>query len=182
MMPVSPPKPLPAGIAEAPVPYRLGLKGGDVPQLLARLGLRVPPRPNSWLPLPGSARRWCLRLGNGEFLLAQVDAAGGADLIETCTTAIAHGGLACHAVLRQDRCIVLTGPAATVRLLQVTDIDDRVFLRTPDALALVLLAGVGVALQGEPDTDGTPGYRIWCDPTYADHVLETLARHADHEP
>jgi hypothetical protein len=56
----------------------------------------------------------------------------------------------------------------------VCDIDERPLLRQPDALALVMLADVAVALHAQPG-DGFPAWRIWCDPTYVDHLTGTFA-------
>jgi hypothetical protein len=147
-------------------------KGRDAAQVLLSLGVPLPSRPNSLRVQPGSGL-WCLRLGSGEYLLAHdTDAA----LIDELRARAGAASPTCYALLRSDCCVHLHGPQATSLLLQSCDIDDRLFQQQPDALALVLLADVSVTLHAIADAGGAPGYRIWCDPTYAAHVLETFER------
>lgn len=148
------------------------LKGRDAARVLLSLDVPVPDRPNSLRVQPGTGL-WCLRLGSGEYLLAHdTDSA----LINGLRSRSGAASPACHALLRSDCCVDLQGPRATALLLQSCDIDDRLFHREPDALALVLLADVSVTLHAVVDAQGASGYRIWCDPTYATHLLETFER------
>lgn len=156
---------LPAGVSLCAPAARFCVKGRDAAAALARAGIDTPSRPNSWRI--DAADLWCLRLGSGEYLLAH-DAS--AAPIERLEAALASAAGACHVLPRSDTCLTLQGPDATDRLLHACDIDDRVFLSQPDALALVLLADVSVALHAIPD-----GYRIWCDPTFARHLVEAFA-------
>jgi hypothetical protein len=148
------------------------VKGRDAPRVMEAAGLPLPLRPNSWRLLaepevsPGG---WCLRLGAGEYLLAHDHDPRAFDGL--AARAAGAPDTACHVLLRADRCIHLEGPLATARLLQVCDIDERGLLRQPDAVALVMLADVSVALHACPDG----GWRIWCDPTWVMHVSETFA-------
>jgi len=143
---------------------RCCVKGSDAPAALAAAGLELPARPNRWIRAADGT--WCLRLGSGEYLLAHDDEAAA---VERLRGRLAdHGGVA-HVLLRSDRCVHLTGPRSTERLLQVCDIDERIFVRDPHTVALVLLADVAVVLHAEPG-----GYRIWCDPTWLPHLVETF--------
>jgi sarcosine oxidase gamma subunit len=146
-------------------------KGRDAAALLASAGVTVPQRPNSFRTLEGGG--WCLRLGAGEYLLADDHDAHAVRTIRDRVAATSEGA-ACHVLVRADRCVHLEGAAATARLLQVCDIDERELLRRADALALVMLADVAVALHAAP-REGAAAWRIWCDPTYAEHVLHTFA-------
>jgi sarcosine oxidase gamma subunit len=141
------------------------VKGRDAAAALAAAGVEPPVAPNRWRRHAGL---WCLRLGAGEYLLAHDEDAAGVDAV---VANVASRGGACHVLLRSDRCIALSGPRATERLLQTCDIDERRFARTPDALALVMLADVSVTLHA----DGPGAYRIWCDPTFIPHLVETFA-------
>ncbi len=155
----------PLGVSLSVPPARFCVKGRDAAAALAAAGVDLPPRPNSWRR--DAAQTWCLRLGSGEYLLAHdVDPSK----VHTLRTALTNAGGACHVLPRADRCVQLTGLQATARLLRVCDIDDRVFVRQPDALALVMLADVSVTLHAIPD-----GYRIWCDPTFVSHLVEAFA-------
>lgn len=143
---------------------RCCVKGREAPAGLAAAGIATPSRPNAWNQAADGT--WCLRLGAGEFLLAHDDDSAA---VERLSTLLAGFGPSCHVLLRSDACVHLEGPRATERLLQVCDIDERRFAREPDAVALVQLADVSVALQA---TVG--GYRIWCDPTWLSHLVETF--------
>lgn len=165
------------GIALAPDRPLVGLKGRAAPRLLEALGQPIPATPNAWTSLVAPHDGWCLRQGAGEFLLASSSPALAAD----CRSAAAGDDGAAFVLLRQDRCIVLDGPLATARLLQVCDIDERLFERRADLLALVHAAGVSVCLQRAALAADGPVYRLWCDPTYAPHLLDTLTRLAAHE-
>jgi sarcosine oxidase subunit gamma len=148
------------------------LKGRDVPRLLEAAGVDVPSRPNSWRKLDDTGG-WCLRLGGGEYLLAHDTDPRALEALGARASGDAAAP-ACHLLLRADRCIHLEGPRATARLLQVCDIDERTLLSQPDGLALVMLADVAVALHAQPG-GGLPAWRIWCDPTYVEHLMETFA-------
>ena len=155
----------PPGVALTVAAARFCLKGRGAPAALNAAGVGLPPRPNGWRR--DAAGTWCLRLGSGEYLLAHDDDAEG---IHTLQRQLSTADAACHVLPRADRCIHLTGPQATDRLLRVCDIDDRLFVRQPDALALIMLADVSVTLHAVAD-----GYRIWCDPTFASHLVEAFA-------
>lgn len=157
--------PTPPGVALSVPAARFCVKGRGAAPALEAAGVALPLRPNSWQR--DAAGTWCLRLGSGEYLLAHDGDAGAIDALRR-PLATADGP--CHVLPRADRCIHLSGPQATDRLLRVCDIDDRLFVRQPDALALVMLADVPVALHATAD-----GYRIWCDPTFASHLVEAFA-------
>ncbi len=148
---------------------RLGLKGRDVPAWLTAAGIAIPSRPN------GCARTadggWCLRLGVGEYVLAHDE-----DPRAFETLLASQRPARVHALLRSDRCVRMHGPDATARLLQVCDFDDRVLTAQPDALALLAVADVSVALHVDGFDDTGPRWRLWCDPTYVAHLEHSLSR------
>jgi hypothetical protein len=148
----------------------LCLKGRAAPQVLGAAGIEVPPVPNSFRRWGDQG--WCLRLGAGEYLLADDSDTLAFDGLRAAAAREPH----CHPLLRSDRCLHLHGPRATDLLLHACDIDERQLLSRPDALALVMLADVSVVLHSSgSDADG-PRWRIWCDPTYATHLREAFAR------
>jgi sarcosine oxidase subunit gamma len=162
--------PLPKEVRLTQPAALLCLKGRGAPALLEACGITPPERPNHLRqPRPG---QWCLRLGAGEYLVADDDDARAFEPLRERHRELATP--ACHLLLRADRCIDLNGPAATDRLLQLCDIDERRLIDEPDALALVFCAGVSVTLHARPSAAAT-GWRIWCDPSYAGHVLHAIA-------
>jgi hypothetical protein len=154
----------PPGIRQLTPAARCCVKGRDAAAALAAAGIEPPDRPNRWRRR--SDGTWCLRLGSGEYLLAHDE---DSSAIDSLSASVAGHDGACHVLLRSDRCVQLTGTAATRRLLQVCDIDERLFARQPDLIALVMLADISVALHAEDE-----GFRIWCDATYSSHLVETF--------
>lgn len=145
---------------------RVGLKGREVSNWLARAGFEIP-KPNAYTRLGNGGR--CLRLGNGEYLLAHDDDAAAFDALLASPVPPRV-----HPLLRSDRCVRLRGPDATARLLQVCDFDDRALSRQPGALALLAVADVPVVLHAE-SRDGTD-WRLWCDPTWVEHLDHCFSR------
>lgn len=144
----------------------LGLKGRDAARALELAGVPVPASPNSWAGHPDTLH--CLRLGAGEYLLHDAAATGA---IARVRDAIASAALDCHPLLRADHCLRLGGQEADAVLLTVCDLDERRFLRQPQALALLYAAGVPVTLHALPERGG---YAFWCDPTWSPHLLHTF--------
>ena len=93
---------------------------------------------------------------------------GAIDALRRCIDASA---LTCWPLLRSDHCLRLEGPLAADVLSTVCDIDDRIFVRRPQAVALVFAAGIPVALHA---LAGARGYAFWCDPTWSFHLHHTL--------
>ncbi len=140
---------------------RAGVKGPGAAAWLTSLGVPVPDLPNSWLPLPGGL---VARLGLTEFLVEGPEAA-------KLAAPPVHG---VYPVLRQDTALVLKGARLNDLLLETCSVDFRALDRAARPVVLTSMAGVGVtAIPG--DDAGVPCIRLWCDGTYGEWLLETLA-------
>lgn len=140
---------------------RAGVKGPGAAAWLSGLGLPVPAMPNSWLPLEGGL---IARLGLTEFLVEGPESA-------KLAAPLAHG---VYPVLRQDTALVLKGARLNDLLLETCSVDFRALDLAARPVVLTSMAGVGVTvIPGEEA--GMPCYRIWCDGTYGEWFIETLA-------
>jgi hypothetical protein len=140
---------------------RAGVKGPGAAAWLAALDMPVPREPNSWLPLPGGL---IARLGLTEFLVEGPAAA-------KLAAPPIHG---VYPVLRQDTALVLRGERLDDLLLETCSVDFRALDLSSRPVVLTSMAGVGVtAIPG--DDNGVPCVRLWCDGTYGEWLLETLA-------
>ncbi|MCL5059922.1 MAG: hypothetical protein M1449_05070 [Candidatus Thermoplasmatota archaeon] len=140
---------------------RAGVKGPGAAAWLAALGLPVPEKPNSWLPLPGGL---IARLGMTEFLVEGPESA-------KLAAPLAHG---VYPVLRQDTALRLRGERLDELLLEICSVDFRALDPVAHPVVLTSMAGVGVtAIPSEEN--GTPCIRLWCDSTWGIWFFETLA-------
>lgn len=148
---------------------KAGLKGPAVAAWLEGRGIPVPQQYNSWLPLPGGGL--IARLAISEFFIEDVPGAVTArDIARELELPVAG----VWPVLRQDAGIVIAGDR-TAELLAQTCSFDFTDLGAGDRTAVMTsMAGVGVLVIRRSDLE-TPCYRIWCDPTYAPYLWDTLA-------
>ena len=140
---------------------RAGVKGPGASTWLAALYLPVTRTPNSWLPLPGGL---IARLGLAEFLVEGPEAAKLAAPLAPDV----------YPVLRQDTALVLKGARLNDLLLETCSVDFSALDLAARPVVLTSMAGVGVtAVPG--DDNGVPCIRLWCDGTYGEWFIETLA-------
>lgn len=152
------------GIADRSSLARAGAKGPGTAAWLAALGLPLPARPNSWLPLPEGGL--IARLGNTEYLIE-----GSAALVEPVLRAPRTAGV--YPVLRQDAAFALCGSRVNELLLQVCNVDFRSLAADPSHVVLTSMAGVGVTVLRSGDS-ASPVFRLWCDGTYGHYLAATL--------
>lgn len=154
-------------VADVSPRARLGLKGPRAAQWLSQSGIDVPAQPNSWLSAPWGV---IARLGSTEFFLEQE---AGAARVAALGNALGHGAPQVYPVLRQDRALVLGGPAAEEVLAQVCNVDFAAFDLTSNPAVLTLMIGVAVLVL--PQQRWTERrYRIWCDPSFGEYLYSTL--------
>ena len=149
-------------IADASHLRRTGLKGPQAATQLAALGLPVPPRPNTWLPLAGSGL--IARLGLTEYLVED-------DGSRTAGMTSASDAAGAYPVMRADTALVLAGPHAGEVMLQTCNVNFATLQR--GELALTSMAGVSVLVIPLRFAQA-PLIRIWCDPSYGPYLYRTL--------
>lgn len=148
---------------------RTGLKGPGAAQWLERQGIAVPPHSNTWIPLPGGGV--IARLGRTEFFLE--DGSGG-EIVGQVRSALGSGVNDVVPVPRQDAAIALLGRNANALLVQTCNVNFAAIGPQDPVAVMTLMVGTSVLVLRR-DFQGLPGYRIWCDPTFAPYLWETLA-------
>lgn len=155
-------------IADASHLQRTGLKGPQAAAQLAALGLPLPQRPNSWLPLSAADAGAGLiaRLGLTEYLIEDE----GTAVTQLASASPMPGA---YAVTRADTAMVLAGPKADELLLQTCNVNFAAVNAARRELALTSMVGVSVIVI-PLRLQGAPLYRIWCDPSYGSYLYRTL--------
>lgn len=148
---------------------RTGLKGPGAAQWLEHQGIAVPAQANAWNALPGGGV--IARLGRTEFFLE--DGVGG-ETVDRVRSALGAGAAEVVPVLRQDAAIALLGRNVNALLVQTCNLNFAEIGPQDRTAVMTLMVGVGV-LAIRSDFRDLPGYRIWCDPTFAPYLWETLA-------
>ncbi|HZF23818.1 MAG TPA: hypothetical protein VE030_10185 [Burkholderiales bacterium] len=147
---------------------KAGVKGPEAAPWLEGLGIVVPAQANAWTGLPGSGV--IARLGRGEFFLE--DGAAG-DTAGRVRDALGAGIAGVYPVTRQDAGIALVGRRVNELLVQTCNVNFQELDSESRTVVMTMMAGVAVLVIRQ-DHQNLPGFRIWCDPTYAPYLWETL--------
>ena len=147
---------------------RTGLKGPQAAAWLARQGVPVPAQPNHWEPLPAGGLIG--RLATSEFFIE--DRADG-DAAVRVAASLGHGAPGVYPVLRQDAALALAGRGALEALAQTCSVNFGAIDPASRQLVLTSMAGVSVLVIPQ-QRNGSPLYRIWCDPTLGPYLWHTL--------
>lgn len=145
---------------------RAGFKGPAAPSWVRTLGLALP-SPNAWEQLDGGGV--IARLATTELFVE--DAAEGRT-VAAIEAALAEPVEGVYPVPRQDAALALTGSRVNELLAQTcnvnfADVEDR-------SVVMTLMIGVPVLVIRQ--TIGRrPCHRLWCDPSYAPYLWNTLA-------
>ncbi len=157
---------------------RFGLKGPRAAEWLASHGIVVPAAPNTWAysPAAGNAAQaayealFVARLGTGEFFLE--DSAGGTALRGIEPAAETHPW-GVYPVLREDAAYSLSGEGSCEVLAQVCNVNFGDL--ELDAHPIIMTLMIGVSVLVAPQTLAAEcRYRIWCDPTFAPYLEESV--------
>lgn len=151
----------PLDFADVSATPRTGLKGPGAAAFLATLGLPVPAKPNSWLPLEDGL---VARLGQNEFLLEGVAAS-------RLGTPFPAG---VYPVLRQDTALVIRGARLNDLLLETCSVNFAALDLASRPVVLTTMTGVAVVAIPTEEA-GTPVCRLWCDRTWGESLCETLS-------
>jgi len=147
---------------------KAGLKGPEAARWLETLGIAVPPQANAWTGLPGGGV--IARLGRTEFFLE--DGVTG-DTASRVRDALRTGITGVYPVIRQDAGIALVGKRVNELLVQTCNVNFQELDSARRTVVMSMMVGVAVLVIRQ-DHQGLPGFRIWCDPTYAPYLWETL--------
>ncbi len=148
---------------------KTGFKGPAAAAWLAGRGIPVPQQYNTWGRLPGGGL--IMRLAVSEFFIEDASdgtiASGVARELESMVAGV-------WPVLRQDAGIALAGDRAAELLAQTCSFNFADLGTDGRTVIMTSMAGVGVLVIHSNDLQ-KPCYRIWCDPTYAPYLWDTLA-------
>lgn len=148
---------------------KAGVKGPEAARWLESQGIAVPPQANAWIGLAGGGV--IARLGRSEFFLE--DGANG-DTATRMRDALAAGIAGVYPVIRQDAGIALVGERVNELLVQTCNVNFQELAPASRTVVMTMMVGVAVLVIRQ-DHRNLPGFRIWCDATFAPYLWETLA-------
>lgn len=153
------------GVADLSFLHKTGFKGANAAHWAQQQGLVLPPA-NSWAQAGDGSI--VARLGDSEFLIE--------DSRQSATCARISAALqtpaeAVYPVRRNDAGFALTGKRVNELLVETCSFN---FLEvTNSSVVMTTMVGVSV-LVIRHDIDACPCYRIWCDPTMAAYLWDTI--------
>lgn len=147
---------------------KAGIKGPQAARWLESAGINVPAQANTWTALPGGGV--IARLGRTEYFLE--DGTTG-DTASRVRDALGAGTSGVYPVIRQDAGIALLGRRVNELLVQTCNVNFRDLDSASRTVVMTMMVGVAVLVIRQDHQD-LPGFRIWCDPTYAPYLWETL--------
>ncbi len=154
-------------LADASCMHRMGVKGSQAEVWLHSQGIEMLPGINAWVRTPEGTL--VARLGRTEFFLE--DSPSATTTTRLRSTLRAASGLT--PVIRQDCAIVLSGERTNELLTQTCSVNFAAYSDADRFAILTSMVGVSVLVIWELHT-GQRGYRIWCDPSFAAFLWETL--------
>jgi sarcosine oxidase subunit gamma len=158
------------GLVDLSYLARTGFKGPGAAALLHSLGHELPP-PNGWKP--GASGGLIARLATSEFFVEDLN---GNATVAAIDRALARPPADVCPVPRQDAALALTGSRVNELLVQTCNVN----FQEVGSGAVVLTMMVGVAVQVISQTiGGIACQRIWCDPSFAPYLWNTLAEIAE---
>ena len=147
---------------------KAGLKGPGAARWLESQGVAVPAQANTWAGLPGGGV--IARLGRTEFFIEDGAAGNAACRLQD---ALGTGLAGVYPVIRQDAGIALVGRRVNELLVQSCNVNFQELDPASRAVVMTMMVGVAVLVIRQ-DHQSVPGFRIWCDPTSAPYLWETL--------
>jgi len=146
---------------------RAGLKGPEAARWLESLHLPVPSQANAWTELPDGGV--IARLGRTEFFLEDGVTGDSASRVRDAPLEI----VGVYPVIRQDAAIAVVGRRVNELLVQTCNVNFQELDSASRTVIMTMMVGVAVLVIRQ-DHRNLPGFRIWCDPTSAHYLWETL--------
>ena len=155
-----------AGLADLSFLRKTGCKGSAAADWLNSHIDKLPPR-NSWLHI--SEGSTVARLGDNEFFIEDAAQTSLSARIKEALRQPADGVCPVH---RNDAGFALAGDRANELLIEVCSFNFKEL--PPGSVVMTTMAGVSVLLLHR-DAGARGCYRIWCDPTMAAYLWDTLS-------
>jgi len=148
---------------------KAGVKGPEAARWLESQGIAVPAQANAWTGLAGGGV--IARLGRTEFFLEDGVTGDSASRVRDAPALEITG---VYPVIRQDAGIAVVGRRVNELLVQTCNVNFQELDSASRTVVMTMMVGVAV-LVIRRDHRNLPGFRIWCDATYAPYLWETLA-------
>lgn len=148
--------------------HKAGFKGPGAADWVKNLGYPLP-KPNGWAALEGEAL--LARLASSEFFIEAQDRT----VVDRVRAALGQPVAGVYPVLRQDAGFALTGDKVNELLVETCNVNFRDPELGRDSVVMSTMVGVSV-LVIRRDKAHRPCYRVWCDPTMAPYLWDTLAQ------
>ncbi len=155
-----------AGIADLSCLYKTGFKGSGSPEWVREQGIALPPA-NCWARAGDNSL--IVRLGNSEFFIEDSPASV---LCAQVVSALKYPAEGVYPVHRNDAGFALVGDRVNELMAETCSFDFRKV--DGSGAVMTTMAGVTV-LVIRRDVGACPCYRIWCDPTMAAYLWDTLS-------
>jgi sarcosine oxidase subunit gamma len=147
---------------------RFGIKGSQAEHWLNQQAISPPELANHWLE--SSQGLLVLRLGQSEFLIESISEQQSFSQLQNASNAKLTG---MYAVPRSDAAFKLHGENINELIAQICMLDAAIELRD-NALLMTQVAGVSAILLKEATQQND--YRLWCDVSYRDYMINTLCK------
>lgn len=155
------------GLADLSHLNKAGFKGPSAAAWVKEQGFELP-APNSWAEIEGGGV--LARLATSEFFIEDGDGGAAAARVRA-TLQKAPAGV--YPVLRQDAGFALVGEHVDELLVQTCNVNFREIAPANRTVVMTLMVGVSV-LAVRRDIGRQICLRLWCDPTMAPYLWDTL--------
>lgn len=155
------------GLADLSYRDKFGFKGVNAPEWVERQGLELP-SPNAWVEVEGGGL--LARLAASEFFIEDGE---GAALCARVRGALRERPAAVYPVTRRDAGFALVGEQVNELLVETCNVNFREVASTHRTVVMTMMVGVSV-LVARRDIGQRACFRVWCDPTMAPYLWDTL--------
>jgi sarcosine oxidase, subunit gamma len=155
------------GLADLSHLSRTGFKGAKAAEWVGSQGLALP-APNGWNEIEGGGL--IARLASSEFFIEDGESGTVAARVRN---ALAGHPAGVYPVMRQDAGFALVGERVNELLVETCNVNFRELEPAARAVVMTMMVGVSV-LVIRRDLGRQPCYRVWCDPTMAPYLWDTL--------
>lgn len=149
-----------------------GFKGPRAAEWLSFQGFVLPTRPNSWVISGNDVDEVTVaQLGGSEFF---IEGAVGTEILKrVASNTVKRAGV--YPILRQDFGFSISGKDVHEVLTQVCSVNFGALALATSPVIMTLMMGVAVLILPQEMREGRR-YRIWCDPTYSQYILDELGQ------
>lgn len=156
------------GLADLSYLEKIGFKGANAPEWVKRQSFDLP-APNAWTEVDTGGV--LARLAASEFFIE--DSEGGT-FAARVRAALREAPTGVYPVARRDAGFALVGERVYELLVETCNVDFRKISSASRTVVMTMMVGVSV-LVVRRDVGQGMCFRLWCDPTMAPYLWDTLA-------